>query len=464
MLAKRMSALNFESPVANVQLRPTGILRIQDGSQQRYYLEELPQELFVHVISMLPLSDVGTLSLTGSSRIQAKIIDWITSRSFLKKISSLLAMPVPSLVTEDGLESWKQVTSEFGLLVKKLSMIYGTSHRLRLLSAWYSRLYAMASPGSGNTTWGRFLGSVGLASALDSFTLGWDVVEDNRVLGWLREIVAEDLVGDRLRLLRLYFWQYSSSDQCRGTWTAWMLSTFTKPGQSCQAARLLMCLFGPADLQLSVQDNFQLSYFQQKVLTKALGKPDYDGLQGFQFLSYDYAKFRFVDLGKSLTCLLQSPLVTQSYLLNLLIGLFKHSVLEPDSQGKFLDLCQRFVSSQSLFSAACLLFSCERLVKIYLNHLTVQESQTGDYRHLAKVLVSLTVTADRLENTLDQGMERILRFAFNVPGEGNRTKLFMAFIKELRRRMELEEVSVETICQLGVFVTFEVIEKEFFDD
>ena len=93
----------------------------------------------------------------------------------------------------------------------------------------------------------------------------------------------------------------------------------------------------------------------------------------------------------------------------------------------------------------------------------MQENQTGDYRHLAKVLVALTVTADRLENTLDQGMERILRFAFNVPGEDNRTRLFMAFIKELRRRMELEEVSIETICQLGVFVTFEVIEKEFFD-
>ena len=146
---------------------------------------------------------------------------------------------------------------------------------------------------------------------------------------------VEDLTGDRRRLLRLYFWEYIRSDQCRGTWTAWILITFTKPSQTYEAARLLMCLFGPAACQLSPADHLQLSNYQQRVLTKALGKPDYHGLQGFQSLTYHYAKWRFADLGKSLSCLLQSLLMSQSYLLTILITLFNHFVLEIDSQGKF---------------------------------------------------------------------------------------------------------------------------------
>ena len=67
--------------------------------------------------------------------------------------------------------------------------------------------------------------------------------------------------------------------------------------------------------------------------------------------------------------------------------------------------------------------------------------------------VGAGVTCDRIENTLDQGLEKILRFALNIPGKDNRTRLLKAFLKELRRRMELEEVSVDTISQLGVFAS-----------
>ena len=270
-----------------------------------YYLEEIPQEMFVLIISQLSLSDLGNLSLTGSSRIKAKITDWIMSRSFLKKISSLLAMPLTSLTTEDGFGAWRKVTSEFGTLAKKLSMIHGTSYRLRLLSAWYSRLDALVRSGDGNGAWFRYLGSMGLASALDSFTIGWDVVEYDKILGWFREI-EEDISED------IYFWQYLSSDQCRGTWTAFMLISFTKPGQTYQAASLLMCLFGPASCQLSPADHLQLSNYQQRVL---------------------HAKWRFDDLGMALSCL--QSILSQSNLLTILITLFDNFVFESDSQGKF---------------------------------------------------------------------------------------------------------------------------------
>ena len=443
MLTKRMSSLNFESPVNKLQLS----LRIMSGSsQQRNYLEELPQELFVHIISGLSLSAVGNLSLTGSSIIKDRIIDWIMSRSFQKKISSLLDMSAQSLVTEDGLESWRKVTSEFGLLTKKLSMLHGTSYRLRLLSAWYGRLEALVLSENEEATWFRFLGSVGLASALDSFTLGWDEVEYNRILGWLRE----DFGGDQTRLLRQYLWQYVRSDQSRGSWTAWILNTFTANG--FEAARLLMCLFGPAHINFPPPDHVQMSSYQQRVLNTALGRPDYHSLQIFHSNTFRHAELRFADLGKSLSFLLSSHSVSQNYVLTVLNSLFNHFMIEVDSRGEFQNLLHRYMSNFS-FPAACLLFSSKKLIKIYLNHLAVQENQTGDYRQLAKVLVSLTVTCDRIENTLDQGLEKILRFALNIPGKDNRTRLLKAFLKELRRRMELEQVSVDTISQLGVFAS-----------
>ena len=97
-----------------------------EDSKIHYYLEQLPQELFVRILSMMSLTDVGNLSLTGSTRIRTKIIDWMKSKSFQKKISVTLGLPVSSLTTEDGLDSWRKVTKEFGMLVKKVSMIYGT--------------------------------------------------------------------------------------------------------------------------------------------------------------------------------------------------------------------------------------------------------------------------------------------------------------------------------------------------
>ena len=434
---------NFESPVNRLQLS----LRMSGFSQQCNYLEELPQELFDHIISGLSLRDVGNLSLTGSSSIKARIIDWIMSKSFQKKISSLLDMSAPSLVTENGLESWRKVTSEFGILTKKLSMLHGTSYRLRLLSAWYDRLEALVLSENEDAIWFRFLGSVGLASALDSFTLGWDEVEYDRILDWLLEDI-KDFGGDQMRLLRQYLWQYVRSDQSRASWTAWILNTFTASGRSYQAARLLMCLFCPAHINFPPPDHVQMSSYQQIVLNTAWGRPDYHSLQVFHSNTFRHAELRFADLGKSLSFLLKSHSVSQNYVITVLNSLFNHFMIDVDSRGELQNLLHRYMSDFSI-SAACLLFSTRKLTKIYVNHLAVQEN----YLQLATVLVSLTVTCDRIENTLDQGLEKILRFAFSIPGKDNRTRLLKAFMKELRRRMELEEVSVDTISQLGVFAS-----------
>ena len=255
------------------------------------YLERLPQEMFVQIISMISLSDLGNLSLTGSARLREEIISWINSRSFQNKMAALLQVPASSLVTAEALDSWQQVSRDFGLLVKKVSMVYGSSCRLKLLSDWYGGSLGNLVR-TQDQLWSQHLTSMGLASALATFIKGWDVVEFDGILGWLWEtedplIEDEDpLTGDNRGLLRTYFWQFLETDPDKGTWISWLITTFTLAGNvhplEYQAARFLMCLFGPAKLKMEEEKLQQRSVLQEQVLTNILGRPDYNGLRSFQ--------------------------------------------------------------------------------------------------------------------------------------------------------------------------------------
>ena len=208
-----MSSLNLDSPAVSI----FGVSRLHqlhhDDSGFSYHLERLPQELFVQIISMISLSDLGNLSLAGSSTLRDKIISWILSKSFEKKMASRLEVPADSLVTLEALDSWQQLTRDFGLLVKKVTMVHGSSFRLRLLSDWYGRLDSLVR--TPNQLWSQYLSRMGLASALAAFTKGWDVVEFNTILGWPRE-TEDHLEGDNRRLLRTYFWQFLETGLCKG--------------------------------------------------------------------------------------------------------------------------------------------------------------------------------------------------------------------------------------------------------
>ena len=120
-------------------------------------------------------------------------------------------------------------------------------------------------------------------------------------------------------------------------------------------------------------------------------------------------------------------------------------------------------SSNSLAAAACLLFSSERLVKIYLGHLARLSEDTGDLRGLAGILVALTINCRRLNNSLEQGMAKILRWTLRGGRTTSNKQLIMAFMAELNRRMELQEVSPDTVCEMGVFITTEFIKKKGWD-
>ena len=102
---------------------------------------------------------------------------------------------------------------------------------------------------------------------------------------------------------------------------------------------------------------------------------------------------------------------------------------------------------------------------MYLGQLCLHAQLTGDFHRLAEILVSLTVTCRRLNNTLEQGMAKILRWVLSLPRRGTTTsrQVIMAFMAELNRRMELQEVDPNTVCEMGVFITTELIKKKGWD-
>ena len=45
----------------------------------------------------------------------------------------------------------------------------------------------------------------------------------------------------------------------------------------------------------------------------------------------------------------------------------------------------------------------------------------------------------------------------------NNKQLIVAFMAEFKRRMELQEVTPSTVCEMGVFITTELIKKKGWD-
>merc|ERR1712142_135819 len=98
------------------------------------------------------------------------------------------------------------------MLCKKVSMLYGTSKRLQLLSLWFSKFNDEASKMlGGNQTWVNLLIRLGLAAALSSFIKGWDEGEYPRVFAWvLNHEVTQEL--DERNIFKMFFWEFMDDE------------------------------------------------------------------------------------------------------------------------------------------------------------------------------------------------------------------------------------------------------------
>ena len=119
--------------------------------------------------------------------LRDRIITWIQSRSFANKVRGCLLEDAGDR-EEECVDKWIEVNGQFGVLAKRASMIFTTSYRLRLLSKWYENIEELVPDCSSSSHWKKLLNRIGLGSALATFSLGWDEVEYNKILGWLRDM------------------------------------------------------------------------------------------------------------------------------------------------------------------------------------------------------------------------------------------------------------------------------------
>jgi len=424
MLTRSLSKLMLDSPTSSKLVH------------QPNFLLFIPEELLAHIISFLSLSDIGVMCLTGSTLLKDRVVAWITTTSCCKKV--MVSLTKEMMNQEAGYDEWVKVCRQFGLLCKRVSMLHSTSTRLKLLSSWYSRLECLVC-GEMGSDWARLWGRLGLAAATSSFSLGWDETEFGKVVGWLRDRET-DQQWVRRRVLRIFFWEFVDNEDTQACWLSHIIRTFTDPSAHMavehQAADLLFILLGPANKDDStfVPQLFSgLTSFQCNLYTKLQGMPDWTIMQEQVPASYAEAKEMFSDLGKALRLLIRSSSITRSFLTSIMTFLFEEQHWNLDNQ------------------AACLLFSCEDVVKMYLRDLTRRK---GGIVKLSHMLAAMLAVCGRLSNDLNQNPRlcSILDWSFTILEGGTRMKMIAEFWKEVAEKMEEGDIVEEILVQLGVFV------------
>ena len=131
-----------------------------------------------------------------------------------------------------------------------------------------------------------------------------------------------------------------------------LTNTFTslKTSAKQDAAHLLFLMLGPAedDLALSSPAGRDYNFFQLSLHNKLQGKPNMMTMQEQVPNTFAEAKEMFSDIDKGLRLLLRSSTVTNSFLSSMMVTMFEDMHWLVDNQ------------------AACLLFSCEAVVKLFL--------------------------------------------------------------------------------------------------
>ena len=426
MLTRSLSKLMLDSPT-NIKLVP-----VMKETTHHFilpdYLLLIPEEILTHIFSFLSLSDIGMLCLTGSFSLRNRVMAWITTTSCCKKVTGSLTKE--KIKQQAGYEEWLRSNHQFGLLCKRASMLYSTSTRLMLLSSWYSRLECIVSD------WAKLWGRLGLAAATSSFSLGWDEAEFGKLVDWVVRVEG-GLVGDRRRILRIFFWEFVENEDTKVSWLSYFIRTFTITTSNIpaekQAAKMLYLLLGPSEEDFTVLPCPARDYnsFQLGLHTRLEGKPDWNIMQEHIPTSYSKAKEMFSDLGKALRLLIRCPSINRSFLTSIMSALFNELHWEMDNQ------------------AACLLFSCEAVVKLFCTNLACKKD--GIVK-LSQLLVAMLVVCGRLSNSIGQGIDKILDWCFVLLEGGERKKMISEFWKEVAERVEEGDMMEDILVQLGVFV------------
>ena len=99
--------------------------------------------------------------------------------------------------------------------------------------------------------------------------------------------------------------------------------------------------------------------------------------------------------------------------------------------------------------AACLLFSCETVVKLFLSDLPRSKDGIKKMSHL---LAAMVIVCGRFKNELKGGLFNIIEWCFTYLEKSKREKFIAEFWKEIGERLEEGDVSEDILTQLGVMI------------
>ena len=128
---------------------------------------------------------------------------------------------------QSSYEKWITECRKYGMLCKKVSMLYGTNERLRLFSLWFTKFKDEALKLLvGNEAWTNLMIRLGLAAALSSLIKGWDEGEYPRVFAWvLNHEDTQEL--DERNIFKMFFWEFMDNDEMKSSWLIfWLNSNF----------------------------------------------------------------------------------------------------------------------------------------------------------------------------------------------------------------------------------------------
>jgi len=411
----------------------------------------LPEELFFHILSLVPARDIGNFALT-SRQFRDRVLAWTETKTGLMHISA--HQTFKCVDNETQFSAWIKLNKNFGVFAKRLTMLYGTGTRILHLDAWLQRfrLQCLGEPVVTNE-WNCLIHMTGLATALSTFSAGWDESEFNAVIdiidtrfglrGKMRFFLNdetetnEELESDLRIILRSFYWDQGMMN---GSFLSHLFQTYF-PCNDKEIARLLYLMVGPSCLSshLSGIHYQDMTAFQRTVICRRIYHPEWTICEEEMPASFAEAKELLEDLGQALASLYSADRLPRKRLLNIIDHIF--GIEDGNDPNWFLDNM-----------ATLLLFSSGSLIKAYLSHFKANRNKPV----VTDLVVAMIVVCDKMDNYFNPpdkpGVSTVIDWMFTSFPKQEKRGLFNDFWNEISDRCAEEDLSGTMLEQLGIHV------------
>jgi len=427
MLISSLSNLAIVSPISSI--RPSEDAA-DTNTTKIAFLDKLPTEIFQYLLSYLSTEDIGHLSLVGCSKLRDQVILWIGSISCINRVINGVKFQ-DLLKSQSSFDLLVSRFKEYGVICKRSSMLFSTNHRLSMLLNWFFSIKHFLSNKLIGCSTLKLTINVAMASTLSTFVLGWDEVEYSKVLKWIKDSVIEsdDLSREEFRI---FFWECHMNEDLKSSWLSFVLNSTSKLSVSESSEKtaiemgyLIYYLLGP----IHDEDNNNISSL---TLNGVYGNINTALMQEVEPSSYDEAKELFSDLGNGLKLLVKNSSFDNLLFTQALKSMFVQMEWLVDNQ------------------AACLLFSCEAVIKLHMESLNYE---SNGVLQISQMVASMLSVCGRFQNDLNSGLASVLEWTILFLDLKDRKEFITEVWKEIVERLEEGTLGVDMLIQFGNFVT-----------